>query len=187
VDQVDCETWLEANTIKCPLGRVSLKQCEALRRRPRYEPGGAGLYRPEACEGCTVWEDKMPEQLKRCSKCGEEKPVSEFYRDARARDGLKSRCKECYDAARRPDGQACLPARQACLPSAVRQAGRRNPPHGEETSPMRCSKCGRSLHWVNDDQSYVEGHYSTPDGVYCMACYDAQGGALWMRAFGFEK
>ena len=39
--------------------------------------------------------------MKRCGKCGETKPHSEFYKDKRARDGLMSYCKECAKAAAR--------------------------------------------------------------------------------------
>jgi len=34
--------------------------------------------------------------MKRCSKCGEEKPREEFYADKRAKDGLFSSCKVCF-------------------------------------------------------------------------------------------
>ena len=33
--------------------------------------------------------------MKRCTKCGEEKPASEFYKNRRSKDGLCSRCKAC--------------------------------------------------------------------------------------------
>ena len=35
------------------------------------------------------------ELLKKCSKCGEWKPISEFYKDKRSNDGLQSKCKKC--------------------------------------------------------------------------------------------
>ena len=34
-------------------------------------------------------------QLKKCSKCGEEKPLEEFYKDKIKKDGRKSICKIC--------------------------------------------------------------------------------------------
>ncbi len=46
-------------------------------------------------------EDDAPEDLagpadqKRCRRCDQVKPASEFYRDIRNRDGLKSYCKTC--------------------------------------------------------------------------------------------
>lgn len=35
------------------------------------------------------------ENLKKCSKCGRELPVSEFWRNASTEDGLQTYCKEC--------------------------------------------------------------------------------------------
>lgn len=34
--------------------------------------------------------------MKRCSKCGNTKPLDQFYADGRARDGKRSACKECH-------------------------------------------------------------------------------------------
>lgn len=35
------------------------------------------------------------EKLKKCSKCGRELPVSEFWKNASNEDGLQTYCKEC--------------------------------------------------------------------------------------------
>lgn len=35
------------------------------------------------------------EKLKKCSKCGRELPVSEFWKNASTKDGLQTYCKEC--------------------------------------------------------------------------------------------
>ncbi len=45
-----------------------------------------------------IREVAMGEQMKTCSKCRNEKAVSEFYAHPAARDGLQTRCKECYAA-----------------------------------------------------------------------------------------
>ena len=59
--QEDIEKWLEENTFQCPLGRVSLRQCEVNRNRPtlrkaltcrRWTP-----FKPVECEDCTVWKN----------------------------------------------------------------------------------------------------------------------------------
>lgn len=34
-------------------------------------------------------------ETKRCSKCGEEKPVDQFWKDRHTKDGLRSSCKKC--------------------------------------------------------------------------------------------
>jgi hypothetical protein len=33
--------------------------------------------------------------MKRCSKCGDDKPLEEYHRSPSSRDGRMSRCKEC--------------------------------------------------------------------------------------------
>jgi excisionase family DNA binding protein len=40
----------------------------------------------------------MPDNRKRCSRCGEVKPVDYYGPDRRARDGLRSCCRECESA-----------------------------------------------------------------------------------------
>ncbi len=37
----------------------------------------------------------MPMDKKRCARCGEDKPLSEFHRNSRSRDGLHSYCRKC--------------------------------------------------------------------------------------------
>lgn len=39
--------------------------------------------------------DSVP-HLKRCTKCGDDKPLDQFYRKQSAKDGLQSRCKDCH-------------------------------------------------------------------------------------------
>lgn len=36
--------------------------------------------------------------IKKCGKCGEAKPLEEFYRRSSAKDGHQARCKKCMDA-----------------------------------------------------------------------------------------
>lgn len=36
--------------------------------------------------------------MKTCTQCGEEKPLAEYHRDARAKDGLRPACKTCVKA-----------------------------------------------------------------------------------------
>lgn len=36
--------------------------------------------------------------MKKCNKCGETKPLSEFYKDCKALDGYRGRCKLCQNA-----------------------------------------------------------------------------------------
>jgi len=36
--------------------------------------------------------------MKRCARCGKQKPFSEFHKNSRNKDGLHSYCKECNKA-----------------------------------------------------------------------------------------
>lgn len=38
---------------------------------------------------------KISEKTKRCPKCGQVKPFSEFYKSAASKSGLQSYCKDC--------------------------------------------------------------------------------------------
>ena len=51
--------------------------------------------------------------VKRCSKCGEEKPPEQFNKKASAKDGLNASCKPCHRAAAKADYQKNRPARLA--------------------------------------------------------------------------
>src|SRR4051794_17515499 len=53
------------------------------------------------------------EGSKRCTKCGESKPVSEFHRDRAQASGRKSRCRACLNAASSAYYWATKPERQA--------------------------------------------------------------------------
>lgn len=41
----------------------------------------------------------MLEEFKHCSKCGQDKPLAQFFKDAKSKDGLQSQCKQCKSAA----------------------------------------------------------------------------------------
>ena len=43
---------------------------------------------------------------KTCTVCGVVKPLGDFYRDARRRDGRMSSCKDCHKAAKRASDEA---------------------------------------------------------------------------------
>lgn len=61
----------------------------------------------------------IPEAVfKRCSTCGDEKPVTEFYRAAASSDGLKSQCKKCHHGG----GRAKLPNFSAEPPITITAA-----------------------------------------------------------------
>ena len=47
---------------------------------------------------CAPWDRRM--DTKKCSKCGETKPISLFNRDVAKRDGIRSDCKACQAVSR---------------------------------------------------------------------------------------
>ena len=96
----DKEKWLKDNTFVCPhgLGRISPKQCEANRKRPRLKEIGRWTNpnifpMPGPCENCTEWKvlcqeqevDKRKEKIMAeskkiviCAECGRRKIQFQF-------------------------------------------------------------------------------------------------------------
>ena len=64
------------------------KECHNERQKERRVALGIVVYRKVA----------DADGLRECSKCHERKPVTEFYKDKRAHDGLKHQCKACHIA-----------------------------------------------------------------------------------------
>lgn len=66
----------------------------------------------------------MPDDAsKRCRKCGEVKPLTEFYRSKRHPDGHRARCKDCCNEQRR----ASYPAIRERVMAEHRDYRKRNP------------------------------------------------------------
>lgn len=87
--------------------------------------------RPE-CKGChrnpvrIPGYENVPEGYKRCARCGDSKPLGEYFRSSYSYDGLKSACKDCYAMA----------------------SGRKrhqNPYENVPSGYKRCTKCGDVL------------------------------------------
>ena len=55
----------------------------------------------------------METATKKCAKCGRELPVSEFYANKKAKDGLHSYCKECIRERRKNKRNAVKIERKA--------------------------------------------------------------------------
>lgn len=157
---MDAEKWLEANTFRCPIGRVTPAQCEALRARPVFNPARplSGPYKPKECMECKQWREKMntldgkladepasqaaKPATKKCSKCGKEKPLEAFARDKYTRDGLTCRCKECIRLAnkerRRKTRQSIKGKNEA--PASSAESGRPAPGSEEQPEPAVARK-----------------------------------------------
>jgi hypothetical protein len=104
---------------------------------------------------------------KRCSKCGEVKPLTEFYRAKRHPDGHRARCKDCCNEQRRT-GYPAIRERVAAEhrdyrernPEKVRESLRR----WHEKNPDYTSEAGRQRN--ADLKAQVLAHY----GDVCACC-----------------
>ena len=86
---------------------------------------------------------------KTCSKCGERKALSEFYRSSASRDGHASQCKACSDAARTRN-RAKVAAEKKVVPKTkvCRDCGKRKKASDFSASPSSkdglysyCKRC----------------------------------------------
>lgn len=123
----------------------------------------------------------MGEATKRCMKCGEVKPLSEFYRHPEMKDGHLNKCKDCTkrDVAERRSNNP-----EAELQTRVKACKRKPTPKnayravdaalrcGVLIRPTVCSGCGCS-----DSEHRIEAHhydYSKPLDVIwlCTPCHE---------------
>lgn len=111
--------------------------------------------------------------MKTCGKCGESKPLSEYYKNRKRSDGVQTYCKTCsavIDAARKPKA---APRAESIVAKAKRGAAERRAIHELEKQDLRempvkiCRRCEqakpRSDYTV--DTRYDDGCYP-----YCAAC-----------------
>ena len=105
-----------------------------------------------------------PDGTKRCSKCGETKPVSEFSRHRKAPDGLNWLCRECHNAYKREYTQR---------PEVKARRGRATDPKTQLNNYMRfwvfhsLGRRGRGWHWerlvgytIDDLIAHLETHFT---------------------------
>ena len=106
---------LEAKTeVRKTCGRCKETKPASDFHRNRYKPDGLQPF----CAACgkAVYRERKaaraekappaPTGTKRCHKCGETKPVADFYQDRNRKDGLQSRCKICQREMSRQAAQA---------------------------------------------------------------------------------
>lgn len=100
-------------------------------------------------------------KTKLCTKCGVEKPVSEFGLNKSKRDGLQSHCKECVKIYRR---QHYTENKQYYLDKAKAYRQMCKGKLDEYKSQLVCSECGENRWWLLDfhhsDPSEKEGEIS---------------------------
>lgn len=104
---------------------------------------------------------------KKCSKCGEEKPLDGFHRDATRPDGRKGDCKEC-----RTEYMRSLRASRTRKRVAMQRAML------ESSTTKTCIKCQREL-----PHSDFWGNTKTRDGLRgsCKACANASKRAYYRK------
>jgi len=56
-----------------------------------------GKIKNPNCISCSWWKEKFEKVIKtkRCSKCGELKPIDKFYKDKSSNDGHQYKCSRC--------------------------------------------------------------------------------------------
>ena len=135
--------WLEANTIRCPVGRIPREQCEALRARPLItdtlpvrRPGEYELlWRPERCKICKGWDwikkhgdasggaQPLPASRKEKKPMTNDKPASPAQKTKTCRKcGRTLPVTEFYECLTRRDGYR--PQCKDCERAATRERSR---------------------------------------------------------------
>ncbi len=112
---------------------------------------------------------KLPSE-KRCTKCGEMKPLDQFFRDKKGKYGRKSVCKACV-----ADYKKEYSKRNASKRSKKsRPEARKLHKAVSEGRQEACSECGSSLGWFNEEEQvgFVKEHFiSSKEGALCMLCF----------------
>lgn len=118
------------------------------------------------------WHAQQPQPdptVKTCAKCGETKPLTDYYRNSKRADGVQTYCKACsaaLDAARKPKA----PPRPRAVPIRVRTgqaAAERRAVQAHErgrlsSAPMKvCRRCEQEKPKgdYTEDERYTDGRY----------------------------
>ena len=101
--------------------------------------------------------------MKRCSKCGQSKAESEFYRNAQQRSGLHPSCKECnkpMQAAYRARNRAALSASQCAWQRRNRRRATEKSNRWAKTNPEKIKATARRWRQRNKSKTNVfTAHY----------------------------
>lgn len=130
-------------------------------------------------------------EYKRCSGCGEVKPLDQFYRCANGKYGRQSRCKPCGKLAKKNWESKNLSKHRASmrLRANRRVRGKKSPEQnrahmavhhairrGELSRPDSCERCGSTPPKSIDGRALIHAHhrdYSKPLDVewLCVSCH----------------
>ena len=147
-------------------GDLACRECEIGRKLfeagdGNKKPANAGRARRYGEENLATIE--KPKE-KRCSKCGETKPLDAFHRNKATKDGYEFWCKKCrkksdsarrvkkYDGLTKPPGPAAKKAddKKACRPDGIPQ------PKGSDPALwIGMSKPGGTQPWIDQLNSFL--------------------------------
>jgi len=100
----------------------------------------------------------LVESVKRCSRCGSDKPLSLFYRNSAGSLGYNSACKACNNVKKRQSmerfrsaGTARIPARKRCAMCAMVLSAESFSQHSHSGDGLRtyCKECDRVVRRSN--------------------------------------
>ena len=104
--------------------------------------------------------------MKSCTKCGESKPLSEYYKQADKADGHRKECKECHRVASRRNSIQTRDIRAYRLKHNIHFDPRKNKARqmianhirlGNLTRPESCSECNKPCKPHGHHDNYNHG------------------------------
>lgn len=110
-------------------------------------------------------------ESKKCSRCGEEKPHSEFYQDKARKDGLYPSCKPCSRAAKKASNER---ARERLGEEAYQERRRGYVSRYRERHPERVRELDRK-HFLKGKYGITPADYErmlAEQGGTCRVCGD---------------
>ena len=113
-------------------------------------------------------------KTKRCSKCGETKPIDDFYIDRSRPDGRTHWCKDCInlrDARYRHDNKAKVAARQKEYAKRRGNARQRERYRTDPEYRKQCLARGKAYRAANRERcrAYLAAYFQTPAGKAAQA------------------
>src|SRR4051794_35638305 len=105
--------------------------------------------------------------MKKCSKCGEVKPLDDFYRSSQSKDGRQGHCKACN--------------LQALRERAARRPAKLRPRVAAPAGYKYCYGCDQTKPFSEFGQNRSAGDGKT---FYCKQCHNTRGRESKQRLWG---